>query len=199
MGGRRRMHGDGATRCPATRYAAGSSARRAERRRQAGRRRRRRAYRRRRATGAGRPRTGDGWAGPGRRPPAPARPLEVARQREPLAAWRSMRTCSVSMPRSTRNAENGAMPPPVSICTARTLRRSARRCPATTPPITSEWPPSHFVADSTTRSAPSSSGRHRYGEAKVLSTQHDQLGRWPRAARSAMSLTTMVGLAIVSR
>ena len=35
------------------------------------------------------------------------------------------------------------------------------REPATTPAMTSEWPPMNFVADSATRSAPSSIGRHR--------------------------------------
>ena len=48
--------------------------------------------------------------------------------------------------------------------------RSAR--PATTPAMTSLWPARNFVADSTTRSAPSSSGRHTYGEANVLSTMY---------------------------
>ena len=38
--------------------------------------------------------------------------------------------------------------------------------------MTSLWPPRNLVADSTTRSAPSSSGRHTYGEAKVLSTMY---------------------------
>ena len=80
-----------------------------------------------------------------------------------------MRTCSVSMPRSTRKALNGAAMPPVSISTARISLTSSRR-PATAPAITSECPPIHLVHDSTTRSAPSSSGRQRYGEAKVLST-----------------------------
>ena len=38
------------------------------------------------------------------------------------------------------------------------------------PAMTSLWPPRNLVADSTTRSAPSSSGRQTYGEANVLST-----------------------------
>ena len=41
---------------------------------------------------------------------------------------------------------------------------------ATKPPITSEWPPRYFVVEWTTASAPSSSGRWRYGVANVLST-----------------------------
>ena len=58
---------------------------------------------------------------------------------------------------------------PVSIWTFWTCcMRSAR--PATTPAMTSLWPDRNLVADSTTRSAPSSSGRQMYGEANVLST-----------------------------
>ena len=41
---------------------------------------------------------------------------------------------------------------------------------AAKPPTTSEWPPRYFVVEWTTMSAPSSSGRWRYGVAKVLST-----------------------------
>ena len=37
-----------------------------------------------------------------------------------------------------------------------------------------------FVADSATRSAPSSTGRHRYGEANVLSTMYRAPNRWAR-------------------
>src|SRR5215211_7196964 len=40
---------------------------------------------------------------------------------------------------------------------------------ATTPPITSEWPPRYFVVACTTRSAPSSRGHCRTGVAQVLS------------------------------
>ena len=58
-------------------------------------------------------------------------------------------------------------------------RRSAAALPATTPASTSEWPERYFVADSTTRSAPSASGRHRYGEANVLSTTTVAPWRWP--------------------
>ena len=39
-----------------------------------------------------------------------------------------------------------------------------------TPPIAVPWPQMNFVAECTTMSAPHSSGRHRYGEANVLST-----------------------------
>src|SRR3972149_4976412 len=86
-----------------------------------------------------------------------------------VSECRSMRTGSVAMPRSTRKAEKGATMPPVSTSTAATSR-TRRSGPLTAPAMTSEWPLSHFVADSTTRSAPSSIGRQRYGEANVLST-----------------------------
>ena len=68
-------------------------------------------------------------------------------------------------------------------------RRSARSDPATTPAMTSLWPPRNFVADSTTRSAPSSSGRQTYGEAKVLSTTYAAPCRWASSARAAWSAT----------
>ena len=64
---------------------------------------------------------------------------------------------------------NGAAMPPASTSSARTCDTSSRD-PATDPATTSECPPIHLVHDSTTRSAPSSSGRQRNGEAKVLST-----------------------------
>ena len=64
------------------------------------------------------------------------------------------------MPRRTRNALNGAMVPPMSICAA-AIGATSSRDPLTDPARTSECPPSHFVHDSMTRSAPSSSGRQR--------------------------------------
>ncbi len=64
--------------------------------------------------------------------------------------------------------------------------------------MTSLWPDRNFVADSTTRSAPSSSGRHTYGEANVLSTMYVAPCSWARRASAAWSVTTVVGLAIVS-
>ena len=87
--------------------------------------------------------------------------------------------------------------PPVSMLTRRTASMRSRR-PATTPAMTSEWPLSHFVADSTTRSAPSASGWQRYGEAKVLSTATTAPCAWPSSASRARSATTMVGLEMVS-
>ena len=92
-----------------------------------------------------------------------------AASRAAVAPWRSIRIASVGRPRRTRKALKGASVPPVSTWSARTASTSDRR-PATTPASTSEWPAMYFVADSTTRSAPWASGRHRYGEANVLST-----------------------------
>ena len=66
------------------------------------------------------------------------------------------------------------------------------------PAITSLCPDRNFVADSTTRSAPSSSGRQTYGEANVLSTMYVAPCSWARRATVAWSVTTVVGLAIVS-
>ena len=90
------------------------------------------------------------------------------------------------------------MVPPMSICAAR-MGATSSRDPLTDPASTSECPPSHFVHDSMTRSAPSSSGRQRYGEANVLSTTTVRPWRCPRAASAARSATTSVGLEIVSR
>ena len=79
---------------------------------------------------------------------------------------------------------------------ARQRLQRARGCPATTPAITSWWPPRYFVADSQTRSAPSSSGRQSTGDAKVLSTIRSPP---PFVSASAgRSASGKPGLAIVS-
>ena len=65
--------------------------------------------------------------------------------------------------------------------------------------MTSEWPPSHLVALSTTMSAPSSTGRTRYGEANVLSTTTAAPAACPAAMSAGRSATTIVGLEIDSR
>ena len=125
----------------------------------------------------------------------PARP---SHPQHAVAAWRSIRSASVGMPRRTRNALNGASVPPVSTWRARIASISGR-LPATAPARTSEWPDRYFVADSTTRSAPSARGRHRYGETNVLSTITVAPCRCPRAARASRSGTTRVGFEMVSR
>ena len=69
--------------------------------------------------------------------------------------------------RGTRRAGRGWRPcRPGSRGRGRRATRTRRRCP----PSRREWPDRYFVADSQTRSAPSSIGRQRYGEANVLST-----------------------------
>ena len=71
---------------------------------------------------------------------------------------------------------------------------------ATVPPVTSPWPPMYLVALWTTRSAPCSTGRSRYGEANVLSTTVLRAG--PACAKltsAARSSTLTSGLEIVSR
>ena len=64
---------------------------------------------------------------------------------------------------------------------------------ATKPPTTSECPPRYFVAEWTTTSAPSSSGRCRYGVANVLSTTTSAPCSWATAATAAMSTMFSAG------
>ena len=56
----------------------------------------------------------------------------------------------------------------------------------------------NFVADSTTMSAPCSSGRNRYGVAKVLSTTSGRLCLWAMSAMASMSARSAFGLPKVS-
>ncbi len=56
----------------------------------------------------------------------------------------------------------------------------------------------YFVTEWTTRSAPSASGLHRYGEANVLSTTTGTPRSWAASAMAAMSAISVVGLAMVS-
>jgi hypothetical protein len=64
--------------------------------------------------------------------------------------------------------------------------------------MTSLCPDRYLVADSITRSAPCSSGRHTIGEANVLSTVSSAPWRCAASASAGMSARTQVGLAIVS-
>jgi hypothetical protein len=59
--------------------------------------------------------------------------------------------------------------------------------------MTSEWPPRYFVVEWTTMSAPSSSGRWRYGVAKVLSTTTSAPTACAASAAAAMSITFRSG------
>lgn len=76
------------------------------------------------------------------------------------------------------------------------MRRPLRR--TTAPPTTSEWPPTYFVVEWTTASAPSSSGLCRTGVAKVLSTTSRPPARWVSSATAAMSVTVRKGFDGVS-
>ena len=76
-------------------------------------------------------------------------------------------------------------------------RRSGRAGPATTPAMTSLWPPRNLVADSTTRSAPRSSGRQTYGEANVLSTTYR--APWPCASAGEGGVVGHVGRRVGDR
>ena len=67
-----------------------------------------------------------------------------------------------------------------------------------TPPIAVPWPQMNFVAEWTTMSAPHSSGRHRYGEANVLSTTSGTPLSCASCASASMSITSIVGLPIIS-
>ena len=60
------------------------------------------------------------------------------------------------------------------------------------------WPPMNFVAEWTTMSAPHSSGRTRYGVAKVLSTTSGMPALWATAATASMSIRLLLGLPSVS-
>ncbi|SKZ58031.1 Uncharacterised protein [Mycobacteroides abscessus subsp. abscessus] len=66
------------------------------------------------------------------------------------------------------------------------------------PPTTSEWPPRYLVVECSTTSAPSSSGRCRYGVAKVLSTTSFAFASCAISPRRAMSPTFSSGLVGVS-
>ena len=114
-----------------------------------------------------------------------------------MAQWRSMRTASVLMPRSVSQASNGAR-----HAAGRVLveldRLELLPAPITAPPITSEWPPRYLVVEWTTRSAPSSSGCWRYGEANVLSTASMAPCWWASSAMAAMSRIWSRGLVGVS-
>ena len=138
MRGGRRVHGDRPDAAQRRRPRRDASARRGRRPRPRARRGRRPACRRQRAAGAARRRPAGGWRRPGyRHDGTSGLRLEEARERQRARAWRSMRTCSVSMPRSTRKAANGATMPPVSISTSR-IRAISSRVPATAPASTSE-------------------------------------------------------------
>ena len=66
------------------------------------------------------------------------------------------------------------------------------------PPIVVPWPLMNLVAECTTISAPRSIGRHRYGEANVLSTTSGMPCLCASFASPARSASVPDGLPIVS-
>ena len=76
--------------------------------------------------------------------------------------------------------------------------QSKRPPSITAPPIAMPWPPIHLVIECMTRSAPRSSGRHRYGVANVLSTSSGMPASCAIPASAGMSSTSRPGLPIVS-
>ena len=85
---------------------------------------------------------------------------------------------SVFRPRSARKESNGPAIAPTAFCRNASRSPRSRSSPTTaTPPITSECPFRYFVAECTTISKLWSSGRWRYGVAKVLSAT----ARMPRS------------------
>ena len=96
-----------------------------------------------------------------------------------------MRSASVLTPRSARKLSNGPAIAPTAFCRKPRRSRSGVEprvagpiATMATPPITSEWPFRYLVAECTTTSKPSSSGRCTHGLAKVLSATL----RMPRCA-----------------
>ena len=84
----------------------------------------------------------------------------------------------------------------VAFCRNASLAPSSGSATTTAPPTTSEWPPMYFVVEWSTTSAPSSSGRCRDGEAKVLSTTSSAPWSCATAAsarRSAIDSSGLVG------
>ena len=67
------------------------------------------------------------------------------------------------------------------------------------PPTWSPWPLMYLVVECTTTSAPSSSGRSRYGVVKVLSTKERRPLARAQAMSASRSSTSRVGLRTVSR
>ncbi|MNI62854.1 hypothetical protein D3C73_1181890 [compost metagenome] len=116
-----------------------------------------------------------------------------------MAQWAFMRSGRVFRPRSARKLSNGPCTPPTEFCRKAICSASSALSPTTTmPPTMSEWPLRYLVAECSTRSAPSSSGRCSIGEAKVLSTTTIRPWRLAMAATAAMSTIFSIGLVGVS-
>ncbi len=103
------------------------------------------------------------------------------------------------MPRCSSHASNG---PSVAPALRRQDRirsqNGSRRAVSTAPASTSLWPLRYLVAECTTRSAPSSSGRVSTGVATVLSTATRTPAEWASSQTAARSVISHIGLAGVS-
>jgi len=115
-----------------------------------------------------------------------------------LTQWRSMRTCSVFRPRRPRYASNGPITLPIAFCMKRSFSAISFDPVISAPPTVSECPPTYFVVECITMSAPSSIGRVSIGVAKVLSTTEIAPALRARAHTAAMSTSFSVGFVGVS-
>jgi len=89
-----------------------------------------------------------------------------------LSQCRSIRSASVFTPRRTRKQSIGPGTEPAAFRVTVSAEANSGSLVATKPPMTSECPLRYLLVEWTTTSAPISSGRWRYGVAKVLSTAH---------------------------
>jgi hypothetical protein len=124
--------------------------------------------------------------------------VSISAIRWAFAQCRSIRTASVLIPRRVSQESNGPGTAPVALRVNARPSASSADVVITAPPTTSEWPPRYLVVEWTTTSAPSSSGRCRYGEAKVLSTTRSAPWSCASSARARMSVTFSSGLVGVS-
>ena len=97
-------------------------------------------------------------------------------------------------PRSARNASSGAGIAPYSERRCTRAAASSSDAVIAAPMSTSLWPEMYFVAECTTTSAPSSSGRCSSGVANVLSTATIAPCACAARAIAAMSATSSAGL-----
>jgi hypothetical protein len=102
------------------------------------------------------------------------------------------------IPRSTSQQSNGPGTAPSDFWRKRRRSATVGSFVAANPPTTSECPPRYFVVEWTTTSAPSSSGRCRYGVANVLSTTRSAPAACAASAAAAMSTTLSIGFDGVS-
>ena len=153
-----------------------------------------------RRTAAGPARAADGRPGRDSGPPPPAAVCACKNSAAASAFWqaRSIRRWAVARPRSASQQSNGLLDQAPGRDDLRHARPDLLAARQSRPRITSLWPLIVLVRLSITRSAPSSSGRQRIGEANVLSISSDALRRWAISASAAMSATSSSGLAIVS-